>query len=162
VGDGWTEIMGNYSRATTRWSMIYFVTLTIFGNIIMLNLFQAILLRQFEDKTGEDPNQSEVTRLFNSVYTKSIRVSLNLTQWLLSRPICKCFHTRKRKSSFEIESFIEVHEAQVYPEEDEGDRKEDMLALTVKPVYELPPSEKKEASSPEKSNRLTLKDKVIK
>lgn len=55
VGDGWTEIMGNYSRATSKNSMAYFVSLEIFGNIIMLNLFQAILLRQFEDNTG-DPN----------------------------------------------------------------------------------------------------------
>lgn len=45
VGDNWNEIMSDYVRATDMGSVIFFITLEVFGNIILLNLFLAILLR---------------------------------------------------------------------------------------------------------------------
>ena len=48
VGDDWNMIMFDYSRATSEWSVLFFVSLTAFGNLILLNLFLAILLKDFE------------------------------------------------------------------------------------------------------------------
>ena len=41
--------MYNYARILGGGSIIYFVSLVIFGNFIMLNLFLAILLKNFEE-----------------------------------------------------------------------------------------------------------------
>lgn len=46
--------MSDYVRATSMSTTVFFITLEIFGNIILLNLFLAILLRQFEDIEGTD------------------------------------------------------------------------------------------------------------
>ena len=54
VGDNWNNIMTDYVRATSMGTTIFFISLEIFGNIILLNLFLAILLRQFEDKEGDE------------------------------------------------------------------------------------------------------------
>ena len=45
VNDDWNYIMSTYVKATSTASIAYFYTLTIFGNIVLLNLFVAILLR---------------------------------------------------------------------------------------------------------------------
>jgi len=42
--------MYNAVRSTSRLSIFYFVSLIIFGNIILLKLFLAVLLENFEDK----------------------------------------------------------------------------------------------------------------
>lgn len=50
LGEGWNEIMYNCMRtASSEFTVaIYFFILVIFGNVIMLNLFLAILLGNFE------------------------------------------------------------------------------------------------------------------
>lgn len=54
VGDNWNEIMADYVRATSMSTTFFFISLEIFGNIILLNLFLAILLRQFEESDAPD------------------------------------------------------------------------------------------------------------
>ena len=49
VGDDWNSIMNDYVRATNYATIFFFVFLTIFGNIILMTLFLAILLREFDD-----------------------------------------------------------------------------------------------------------------
>lgn len=49
VGDGWNQVMYDCYRAVGWASVFYFITLVIMGNIIMLNLFLAILLGNFND-----------------------------------------------------------------------------------------------------------------
>ena len=49
VGDDWNSIMNDYVRATNYATIFFFVCLTIFGNIILMTLFLAILLREFDD-----------------------------------------------------------------------------------------------------------------
>jgi len=49
VGDNWNEVMYESMRAVGWYSCIYFISLVIFGNIIMLNLFLAILLGNFDE-----------------------------------------------------------------------------------------------------------------
>lgn len=48
VGERWNLVMYSAMRAVGTVSSLYFVTLTLFGNIIMLNLFLAIILGNFE------------------------------------------------------------------------------------------------------------------
>ena len=52
-GEQWQFVMYNAIRSTGSASIIYFVTLIIFGNIILLKLFLAVLLENFEEKRQE-------------------------------------------------------------------------------------------------------------
>ena len=49
VGERWSSVMHSTMRVMGPMSSFYFVTLIIIGNIIMLNLFLAILLGNFEE-----------------------------------------------------------------------------------------------------------------
>ena len=49
VGDGWNTVMYDCYRSIGWTSIFYFISLVLFGNIIMLNLFLAILLGNFND-----------------------------------------------------------------------------------------------------------------
>ena len=49
IGDNWTNIMYNGVRAADNMiAAVFFILLFVGGNIIMLNLFLAILLGNFE------------------------------------------------------------------------------------------------------------------
>ena len=49
VGDNWNEVMYNCIRSVGFSSSIYFVFLVVLGNFILLNLFLAILLGNFDE-----------------------------------------------------------------------------------------------------------------
>lgn len=49
VGDDWNKVMYDSFRATGWVSVFYFISLVLFGNIIMLNLFLALLLGNFNE-----------------------------------------------------------------------------------------------------------------
>jgi len=48
IGENWNGVMYDHMRASGTASCLYFILLVIFGNIIMLNLFLAILLGNFD------------------------------------------------------------------------------------------------------------------
>jgi len=48
IGDDWNSIMYTCMRAFGWYTSIYFIALVLLGNIIMLNLFLAILLGNFD------------------------------------------------------------------------------------------------------------------
>ena len=48
LGEGWNDIMYDCMRSSGMMAALYFIGLVIFGNIIMLNLFLAILLGNFD------------------------------------------------------------------------------------------------------------------
>lgn len=48
IGDNWNYVLYDCLRAVGWGSCIYFITFMMFGNIIMLNLFLAILLGNFD------------------------------------------------------------------------------------------------------------------
>lgn len=48
IGDNWNQVMFDCIKAVGILSSIYFISLILFGNIIMLNLFLAILLGNFD------------------------------------------------------------------------------------------------------------------
>jgi hypothetical protein len=49
VGDDWNSIMDDYVRATNYMSIFFFIMITIFGNIVLMTLFLAIFLREFDN-----------------------------------------------------------------------------------------------------------------
>jgi hypothetical protein len=49
IGDDWSLVMFNCMLATGWYSCFYFVCLILFGFIILMNLFQAILIGNFEE-----------------------------------------------------------------------------------------------------------------
>ncbi|DAZ95903.1 TPA: hypothetical protein N0F65_012614 [Lagenidium giganteum] len=52
TGENWNSVMMDAWRATGWMGALYFVSLVIFGQFILLNLFLAIMLGNFEDSTG--------------------------------------------------------------------------------------------------------------
>lgn len=48
IGENWNGVMYDHMRSVGEMSCIYFIALVILGNIIMLNLFLAILLGNFD------------------------------------------------------------------------------------------------------------------
>ena len=54
IGEDWNSVMYDHYRATGAITVAYFMFLFIFGNLILLNLFLAILLKNFEEPPGQD------------------------------------------------------------------------------------------------------------
>ena len=50
IGEDWNQVMYAHIRASGHIGIIFFVSLVIFGNFILLNLFLAILLKNFEEE----------------------------------------------------------------------------------------------------------------
>jgi hypothetical protein len=60
IGEDWNSVMYDHYRATNSITIVYFMFLFIFGNLILLNLFLAILLKNFEEPPGADePEEQE-------------------------------------------------------------------------------------------------------
>ena len=52
--DGWSSIFYQYHRAVSGWkSTLYFISLFIIGPSVLLNLFLAILLQNFDNDSTE-------------------------------------------------------------------------------------------------------------
>jgi len=66
LGEGWNEIMFQNIRCIGMISAIYFVALVTLGNIIMLNLFLAILLGNF-DKARNFGQKKKVFEAFKEI-----------------------------------------------------------------------------------------------
>lgn len=62
IGENWNSMMYNHLRSVGMASCAYFISLVVLGNVIMLNLFLAILLGNF-DKAR---NQGEKKKVFNA------------------------------------------------------------------------------------------------
>lgn len=66
LGEGWNEIMYDCMRSKDKLSALYFILLVLAGNIIMLNLFLAILLGNFE-KARNFGMKKKVFEVFNQI-----------------------------------------------------------------------------------------------
>ena len=54
IGEDWNAVMYDHVRATGVFSIFFFIFLFVIGNIILLNLFLAILLKNFEEPPSKD------------------------------------------------------------------------------------------------------------
>lgn len=53
IGEDWNSVMYDHVRATNDVSILFFCFIFIFGNLVLLNLFLAILLKNFETKEDD-------------------------------------------------------------------------------------------------------------
>ena len=60
IGEDWNSSMYDGYRAGGPGAYIYFISLFIIGNLILLNLFLAILLKNFEEPPGGDEDDEEL------------------------------------------------------------------------------------------------------
>lgn len=74
VGDDWNAIMFDYVRATNKWTVLFFVVTTCIGNLLLLNLFLAILLKDFENT--HDPLDAETKQKTILEKVKGLWVSI--------------------------------------------------------------------------------------
>ena len=54
IGEDWNASMYDHVRATGNGGIFFFISLFILGNLVLLNLFLAILLKNFEEPPGKD------------------------------------------------------------------------------------------------------------
>ena len=66
IGDDWTSIMFNCIRAKGYGVSIYFILLVVMGTIIMMNLFLAIMLGNF-DKARIFGHKKQLLDAFNEL-----------------------------------------------------------------------------------------------
>ena len=59
IGEDWNSVMYDHYRATGLLTIAYFMFLFIFGNLILLNLFLAILLKNFNEPPGTEEQEEE-------------------------------------------------------------------------------------------------------
>jgi hypothetical protein len=59
IGEDWNVQMYNHYRATGLNALFFFVFLFVLGNLILLNLFLAILLDNFDKPPGKDEEEEE-------------------------------------------------------------------------------------------------------
>lgn len=59
-GENWNEVMYDCWKAAAWLSPLYFLSLVVFGIFIVLNMFLAILLKQFDDNDNEDESESHL------------------------------------------------------------------------------------------------------
>ena len=90
IGEDWNSVMYDHVRATSDVSILFFCFIFIFGNLVLLNLFLAILLKNFE--TTQD--EAEKDQLEDSPkLSLSQKIKLNTIG-----KIIKCFNRFKKKT----------------------------------------------------------------
>ena len=68
IGDDWQNIMHDYIRANKSRiaPCLFFISLMIIGNLFLMNLFLAILLKNFEDVKDSQNNEEDKEETFKS------------------------------------------------------------------------------------------------
>lgn len=59
IGEDWNSSMYDVYRATGGGAYLFFISLFVIGNLILLNLFLAILLKNFEEPPGGGEDDEE-------------------------------------------------------------------------------------------------------
>ncbi|KAE9253486.1 hypothetical protein PF002_g3305 [Phytophthora fragariae] len=78
TGENWNNVLFDGWRSTGSVALLYFISLVIFGNFIVLNLFLAILLSHFED--AEEANQEAN----NTEAKEALRTKSRVTPMMIS------------------------------------------------------------------------------
>jgi hypothetical protein len=88
IGENWNESMYDHTRALGYGCIIYFMQLFILGNIVLLNLFLTILLKNFEEPPGKSEEEQELEKEIaesEKVAAEKIRVHVTMRE-----TICCC------------------------------------------------------------------------
>jgi len=96
TGDQWTSIMLDYYRAVSQpLALVFFVTFMIFGQYMLLNLFLAILLQNFDEDSIDQEMQKKL------MIKKEIERQLRLQRMMKFfkaqvRRVCPCLLKKAR------------------------------------------------------------------
>jgi len=63
IGDDWNTIMNNYMRYDFTLAAFYFCSLVLVANIVLLNLFLALLLDNFQQPRSEAEEDHDLAGL---------------------------------------------------------------------------------------------------
>jgi hypothetical protein len=78
IGENWNSAMYDHMRVVGVASCVYFIGLVVFGNIIMLNLFLAILLGNF-DRARNFGERKKIFDAFDSLAKKGYNLNISIT-----------------------------------------------------------------------------------
>mmetsp|Transcript_40272 Transcript_40272/g.61452 ORF Transcript_40272/g.61452 Transcript_40272/m.61452 type:complete len:188 (-) Transcript_40272:5238-5801(-) len=96
IGEDWQLVMHDYIRATNDLlkSYLFFVSLMVVGNLFLMNLFLAILLKNFEEvkegvfETTEELKEASPKKSSSGVFSSAVySVKLNLKRVFLNRDL---------------------------------------------------------------------------
>ena len=98
IGEDWNSSMYDHVRTRGMGAVFFFISLFILGNLVLLNLFLAILLKNFEEPPGKDEEDDEdvegtITKI-KGFFAKIIK------------KICPCFTKREDKVKDLLQSSI--------------------------------------------------------
>ena len=77
IGENWNSTMYDHMRGTSKLASIYFIALVILGNIIMLNLFLAILLGNF-DRARNFGEKKKIFDAFDSMNKMGYNLNISI------------------------------------------------------------------------------------
>jgi hypothetical protein len=78
IGENWNSAMYSHMRTVGTGSAMYFIGLVIFGNVIMLNLFLAILLGNF-DRARNFGEKKKIFDAFENMNKMGYNLTLSIT-----------------------------------------------------------------------------------
>lgn len=77
IGENWNSAMYDHMRGTSDLASIYFIALVLLGNIIMLNLFLAILLGNF-DRARNFGEKKKIFDAFDSMNKMGYNLNISI------------------------------------------------------------------------------------
>lgn len=77
IGENWNSTMYDHMRGTSNYAAIYFIALVLLGNIIMLNLFLAILLGNF-DRARNFGEKKKIFDAFDSMNKMGYNLNISI------------------------------------------------------------------------------------
>lgn len=105
LSEGWNDIMYNCMRATGYHTALYYIALVVAGNIIMLNLFLAILLGNF-DKARNFGQKKKVFEAFQEILSGGHTLNETLDVVLGDMSI----HVKKKILKWDLNEVDMLHE----------------------------------------------------
>ena len=104
LGEGWNDIMYSCMRATGYHTCLYYIGLVVGGNIIMLNLFLAILLGNF-DKARNFGQKKKVFEAFKEILNSGHTLNETLDVVLGDMSI----HVKKKILKWDLNEIEKLH-----------------------------------------------------
>ena len=90
----WVRAFGSTSKIAYVISIIYFVLLMIFGNIILFSVFTAILLANFEGGDDEDADEEDAEKEDDDKDDSKSQASKSFTGKVMSKETwSECFES---------------------------------------------------------------------
>jgi hypothetical protein len=104
MGESWNEIMYQTIRSVGPLAAVYFIALVVGGNIIMLNLFLAILLGNFEKARNYQQKKKVFEAFKEIIYSgKTLNESLDIILGDMS------IHVKTKILKWDINEIAKLH-----------------------------------------------------